>query len=41
MIFFDSALEPIDLMAEAGGPTKIIFFVSNKSTKSAFSDKKP
>ena len=41
IIFLLSLFEPIYLIAEAGGPTKVRPFDSIISTKSAFSDKKP
>lgn len=41
IIFFDSLFDPIFLIAEEGGPTKIILFFSHLSAKSAFSDKNP
>ena len=39
--FSTHLLDPIEIMAEAGGPIKVIPFLANSSENFAFSDRKP
>jgi hypothetical protein len=41
IILFDSLLDPIDLIADAGGPINSILFLCNVYTNRAFSERNP